>query len=86
MVAIEELQQDGYPPEHEAFQATLTGILQLTQQQANRLIGEDIDMATSLGPLDDNTILSCFTPATRYQRVNNHGYMHLGIGSMSIRW
>ena len=26
MVAIDELEQDGYPPEHEAFQATLTGI------------------------------------------------------------
>ena len=66
MIAIEELEQDGYfPPEHEAFQAALTGILQLTQQQVNRLVGEDIDTAMSLGPLDDNTILSCFTPATK---------------------
>ena len=66
MIAIEELEQDGYfPPEHEAFQAALTGILQLTQEQVNRLVGEDIDMATTLGPLDDNTILSCFTPATK---------------------
>ena len=66
MIAIEELKQVGYfPPEHEAFQAALTGILQLTQQQVNRLVGEDIDTATSLGPLDDNIILSCFTPATK---------------------
>lgn len=67
MMAIEELEQDGYfPPEHEAFQATLTGILQLTQQQVNHLIGEYIDTATILvGPLDDNTVLSCFTPATK---------------------
>ena len=35
------------------------------QQQVNRLVGEDIDTAMSLGPLDDNTILSCFTPATK---------------------
>ena len=40
-------------------------VLLLTPQQATRLVNEDIYTTMRLGPLDDETILSCFNAATR---------------------
>ena len=40
-------------------------VLLLTPQQATRLVNEDIYTTMRLGPLDDETISSCFNAATR---------------------
>jgi hypothetical protein len=75
-----------YNEEETAFQNALDQAVLLTPAQQTGLRNDNVISATDLGPLDDATILDCFTNATRLTApVRGPSYTHFVIGSVNSR-